>query len=280
MTYVRLQKHQNTELPLLLSAQPDDIMDNMSHTNLADPKTRRKQLFDLISIICILGTAILLFYMFKGRAWANSSEKVSEDFHKLLYNSRLPYGNAHWLGTLVDKNPLDLWIFQEIIYEIKPDIIIEAGTFKGGSALYMANLMDNMHHGKLITIDIEKQADLPVHPRIQYLLGSSTSAEIVAKVKSAIGPQDKVMVVLDSDHRSPHVLRELLIYSKIVTKGSYLILEDTDVNGHPVFPDFGPGPMEALREYLKDHSDLEIDKSREKYLVTFNPNGYLRKVKD
>ena len=106
------------------------------------------------------------------------------------------------------------------------------------------------------------------------------AVQIVAKVKSAIGPQDKVMVVLDSDHRSPHVLRELLIYSKIVTKGSYLILEDTDVNGHPVFPDFGPGPMEALREYLKDHSDLEIDKSREKYLVTFNPNGYLRKVKD
>src|ERR1700676_1023758 len=78
MTYVRLQKHQNTELPLLLSAQPDDIMDTISHTNLADPKTRGKQLYDLISIICILGTAVLVFYMYKGRAWA-SSEKVSED---------------------------------------------------------------------------------------------------------------------------------------------------------------------------------------------------------
>jgi cephalosporin hydroxylase len=159
-------------------------------------------------------------------------------------------------------------------------VIVEAGTWKGGSALYMAGLMDGIGHGKIITIDIEKQPNLPVHPRIQYLLGSSTAPEIVEKVKSGIGPQDKVMVVLDSDHRSPHVSKELLIYSKIVTKGSYLIVEDTNINGHPVWPDFGPGPMEALRGYLKDHSDLEIDKSREKFYVTFNPSGYLRKVKD
>jgi cephalosporin hydroxylase len=251
----------------------------MPDTSLAAPKKSSRRLYDLISIVTLLATAVLLFYMFRGREWG-SPEKVSEAFHKLLYNSRLPYGNTHWLGTLVDKNPLDLWIYQEIIYEIKPDLIVEAGTFKGGSALYMANLMDNIGHGKLITIDIEKQPGLPVHPRIQYLLGSSTSSEIVDNVKKAIGPGDKVMVVLDSDHRSFHVLKELLIYSKIVTKGSYLIVEDTDVNGHPVFPDYGPGPMEALQEYLKDHSDLEIDKSREKFFVTFNPSGYLRKVKD
>jgi cephalosporin hydroxylase len=251
----------------------------MSDTNLADPKKRTKRLIDLVSVIFLLGTAVLLLYMFRGREWA-SSEKVTEDFHKLFYNKNQTWGNAYWLGTQIDKNPLDLFIFQEIIYEIKPDIIIEAGTFKGGSALYMANLMDNMHHGKVISIDIERQPDLPVHPRIQYLLGSSTAPEIVDKVKSQIGPQDKVMVVLDSDHRKPHVLKELLIYSKVVTKGSYLILEDTNINGHPVWPDFGPGPAEALREYMKDHSDLESDKSREKFFVTFNPNGYLRKVKD
>jgi cephalosporin hydroxylase len=119
-----------------------------------------------------------------------------------------------------------------------------------------------------------------VHPRIQYLLGSSTAPDIVEKVKSVIGPNDKVMVVLDSDHRKEHVLKELQIYSKIVTKGSYLILEDTNVNGHPVWPGFGPGPAEALQEYMQSHSDLETDKSREKFFVTFNPNGYLRKVKD
>jgi cephalosporin hydroxylase len=251
----------------------------MPDTSLAEPKNSNRRLYDLISIVTLLATAVLLFYMFRGREWA-SSEKVSEDFHKLFYNKNQTWGNAHWLGTQVDKNPLDLWIFQEIIYEIKPDVIVEAGTWKGGSALYMADLMDSIGHGKVITIDIEKQPDLPVHPRIQYLLGSSTAPDIVDKVKSGIGPQDKVMVVLDSDHRSPHVLKELLIYSKIVTKGSYLIVEDTNVNGHPVWPDFGPGPMEALKEYLKDHSDLESDKSREKFFVTFNPSGYLRKVKD
>jgi cephalosporin hydroxylase len=206
---------------------------------------------------------------------------VTEEFHKLFYNSaNQTWGYNRWLGVQVEKNPFDLWILQEIIYETKPDVIVEAGTWKGGSALFMATHLDLIHRGKIVTIDIEKQPDLPVHPRIQYLLGSSTAPDIVEKVKSVIGPNDKVMVVLDSDHRKEHVLKELQIYSKIVTKGSYLILEDTNVNGHPVWPGFGPGPAEALQEYMQSHSDLETDKSREKFFVTFNPNGYLRKVKD
>jgi cephalosporin hydroxylase len=87
------------------------------------------------------------------------------------------------------------------------------------------------------------------------------------------------MVVLDSDHHMPHVLNELRIYSKLVTKGNYLILEDTNINGHPVDRKFGPGPMEALEAFQREDSDFVSDRSREKFLMTFNPKGYLRKIR-
>jgi len=87
------------------------------------------------------------------------------------------------------------------------------------------------------------------------------------------------MVILDSDHSKGHVLSELKIYSKFVTKGSYIIVEDTNINNHPVFPDFGPGPMEAVEEFLKENKDFSVDRSREKFYLTFNPKGFLQKRK-
>ncbi len=152
-----------------------------------------------------------------------------------------------------------MWVYQEIIHEVKPDVIIETGTMDGGSALFMAS-------------------SRPQHDRITYLLGSSTSEEIVHRVRGLINGQEKVLVVLDSDHRMEHVLQELQIYSQMVTLGSYMIVEDTNMNGHPVAPEFGPGPMEAVQEFLKDSDAFEIDKRLEKFYLTFNPNGFLRKV--
>ena len=87
------------------------------------------------------------------------------------------------------------------------------------------------------------------------------------------------MVDLDSDHKKDHVLQELKIWSPFVTTGNYLIVEDTDLNGHPVRPDYGPGPMEALEEFLKENKDFAVDQTREKFLLTFNPRGYLRKTR-
>jgi cephalosporin hydroxylase len=98
-------------------------------------------------------------------------------------------------------------------------------------------------------------------------------------VKSLIENKNKIMVSLDSDHSKEHVLKELEIYSKFVTKGCYLVLEDTNINGHPVYPDFGPGPMEALNEFLDHNKEFIADKNREKFYLTFNPRGFLRKIK-
>ena len=208
-----------------------------------------------------------------------SKKNVIDYFHKLYYDSKKQTRkNTFFLGTITFKCPLDLWIYQEILFDLKPDIIIECGTANGGSALFLASICDSLNKGKIVTIDIEEKNNRPKHKRITYLSGSTTSKEIVEKVQSFIRSTDKIVVILDSDHHKDHVLRELEIYSKFVTKGSYIIVEDTNINGHPVRPKFGPGPMEAVEEFLKGNRDFVIDKSREKFFLTFNPNGYLKKI--
>ncbi len=189
------------------------------------------------------------------------------------------WGNTSWLGVPTLKCPLDLWIYQEIIFKVKPNIIIECGTFRGGSALFMASVCDSINHGLIITIDINNTSQKLSHQRIKYFIGSSTSKETVAQCKSLIGDTDRVMVILDSNHSKDHVLKELMIYSKLVTSGSYLIVEDTNLNGHPIHPKFGPvpGPMEAVKEFLSQNNNFITDKSQEKFHLTFNPSGYLRK---
>lgn len=211
-------------------------------------------------------------------------KSIVSQFHKLYYDAHIfgkTWCNTFWLGIPTLKCPLDLWIYQEIIFEVKPDVIIECGTAHGGSALFLASVCDLVGNGKVITIDIEDKKGRPKHNRIKYLLGSSTSKEIVRKVRSLVKNGDKVMVVLDSDHHKEHVLNELRIYSNFVTKGSYIIVEDTNINGHPVYPEFGPGPMEAVEEFLREkNKDFVVDKTKEKFYLTFNPKGYLKRIND
>lgn len=145
--------------------------------------------------------------------------------------------------------------------------------------MFLASMCDLVNNGKVITIDIADIKGRPEHKRIEYLHGSSTSEEIAEQVRKLITPKDKVMVILDSDHHKDHVLDELKIYGELVTKGSYLIVEDTVLNGHPVRPDFGPGPMEAVEEFIKENKAFVADRDKEKFYLTFNPKGYLRKVK-
>ncbi len=199
-------------------------------------------------------------------------------YHQLYYGSQEIFDGTYWLGVHVRKCPLDLWVYQEIIFEIKPDFIIECGTADGGSALYMASMCDIVKQGNIVTIDIRDRTDRPQHDRIKYLLGSSTSREIVDQVREMARDKRTVMVVLDSDHSMDHVLEELHTYSPLVTKGSYMIVEDTNLNGHPVSPDFGPGPMEAVQKFLRQRQDFAVDRKREKFFFTYNPSGYLQKI--
>jgi len=211
-----------------------------------------------------------------------SEQQIVDRFHRLYYDASAldkTWNRTFWLGVRTQKCPLDLWVYQEIIHELKPDVIIETGTLNGGSALFLASMCDLEMRGAVITIDVSHKMGLPTHPRITYLLGSSTSDTIVADVRSRIREVDTVMAILDSDHRRDHVLHELRTYGALVTRGSYLIVEDTNINGHPVYDEFGPGPMEAVEEFLRENKDFVVDREKEKFYLTFNPSGYLRKVR-
>jgi cephalosporin hydroxylase len=197
-----------------------------------------------------------------------------------LYHRRMnqTWMNTWWFGARAEKLPADLWIYQEIFQDVRPDVVIETGTMNGGSAHYMATLFDLMGNGRIVTIDIEDQGGRPDHPRITYVRGSSVDQTIVSDVISSIGDDETVLVILDSDHSRDHVIAELEVWAPVVSKGSYLVVEDGNVNGHPVLPRYGPGPTEALQRWLPAHPEFVVDASREKFIHTFNPGGYLKRV--
>jgi len=210
--------------------------------------------------------------------------KKIDRFH-LLYTKKIKQtiDNTYWMGVRSMKTPFDLWIFQEIIYDTKPDLIIETGTNEGGTSLFLANICDLLKNGEIITIDIASTKNQPSHNRIHYLQGDATSDDTIQKIKKLMDEINqkqnrKVMVILDDAHDKKHVLKEMEIYGKFVTIGQYLIVEDTSMGGHPSYPELGSGPLEAVTKYFNTHDDFEIDLSREKFLFTLNPNGYLKKI--
>lgn len=208
-----------------------------------------------------------------------TSEGITRDFHRLYYqNEAQTWRQTTWMGTPAYKCPLDLWVYQEILHETRPDLILETGTCQGGSALYLAHVCDLLGQGEVVTIDINPGQNLPEHERITYLHGSSTSPEILRKVTEKAAQAQRVMVILDSDHSRDHVLAELQAYAPLVNQDCFLIVEDTNVNGHPVLPEHGPGPYEALEEFLQHNSDFEREVEREKFFLTFNPRGFLRRL--
>ena len=220
----------------------------------------------------------------KVRKWLGSllaHEHLSASLFGKLYfkNKHRTWRNTYWMGVPVLKLPLDLWIYQEILCELRPSVIVECGTRHGGSALFLAHMCDLLGSGRVLTVDIKRYAGQPQHPRICYILGSSIDDAVVAQVKAHIAPGERVMVVLDSEHCKAHVARELELYGALVTPESYMIVEDTYLNGHPVDVEYGPGPMEALQEYLVHHPEFVSDTAREKFFVTWNPSGYLKRVK-
>ena len=204
---------------------------------------------------------------------------VVEQFHRLYYHSnKQTWQNTQFLGVDVWKNPMDLWLYQEMIHELRPDVIVEAGTKFGGSAYYFARLFDLIGHGEVITIDTEPQPNRPEHPRITYLTGSSTDPAIVDSVGELVG-DGKPLIVLDSAHRRDHVLDELRLWSPRVPVGWHIVVEDTHADGHPVTTRIGRGPWDAVEQFLAENDAFVSDESMEKFFFTFNPRGYLKRIR-
>ncbi len=207
---------------------------------------------------------------------------IADQFHRAFYASKFTHNLTHWEGVPILKNPLDVWIYQEILHDLKPTLIVETGTAYGGSALFFARMLDRHGMGRVISIDIEPADTLPMHhPRILFLQGnSSTAPETLMTVSAIAKGHERVMVVLDSDHSKAHVLAELEAYAGFVTPGQFLVVEDTNINGRPVEQDWmgGPGPGDALDVWLPNHPEFVADQMAERFLMTFYPGGWLRRT--
>src|SRR5512136_58276 len=205
-------------------------------------------------------------------------------YHQAFYYATQSTLPMSWLGLPTIQNPNDVWVTQELISRLTPDFIVETGTWKGGSASIWAMVQDQVNPGgRVITIDIRDFVDHATVPpvsrrKVDFIVGGSTDPEVVAFVTRRVG-KGRAMVLLDSDHHAPHVLAEMRAYAPLVSVGSYMIVQDTDINGHPVLANFGPGPMEAVVEFLRGDDRFQVDRTQERLMFTMHPGGYLKRVK-
>jgi len=203
-------------------------------------------------------------------------------FHVAFYASRNTHGMTFFEDVPVLKNPMDLWVYQDILWARRPTLVIETGTAYGGSALWFARQFDRLGVGHVVSIDVEPAPDLPSHPRITFLTRSSLDPSLLDALRPIAAGHPRVMVVLDSDHSAGHVTAELEAYHEWVTPGQYLVVEDTNINGRPVPMTWGggPGPGVAVDRWLTTHPDFARDPACERYLLKFFPGGWLRRQED
>ena len=222
----------------------------------------------------------------------NSLKKKSRDW--MLHADKYKYTyNYSWLGRPIIKYPNDIVLLQEIIWDIKPDLIIETGIAHGGSIIFSASMLELIGNGEVLAIDIDiREHNLieikkhPLYKRITLLEGDSTSNKIVTDVYNIVENKNKIMVCLDSLHTHEHVKKELDIYSDMVSVDSYLILPDTFIEFFPEGYydnrpwDVGNNPYTAMQEFLKENSNFIVDNERsDKLLITEAlGGGYLKRI--
>jgi cephalosporin hydroxylase len=208
--------------------------------------------------------------------------RLSPLLYHFWYYHNYVQGTTQWMGVSTQKSVSDMWNYQEIIFNLKPSLIVEFGTCRGGSALFFAGLMRQMGHPfRVFSVDVSSSLITPVaaaDKNIELMTASSTDVSVTSRIKSLRkefpGP---IFAILDSDHSKAHVLNEMLSLRDVLQAGDYLIVEDANVNGHPVLLGHGPGPYEAMTEYFKRFpDDYRRDPEREKkFGFTFATKGYL-----
>lgn len=263
-----------------------------------------------------MNTELTPYSKFKEECRKNISDQVldhnlviqAKSFFDRSFSYKYPYNFEH-LGRPIIQYPQDMVAMQEIIWQVKPDLIIETGIAHGGSLIMSASMLTLLDvcdaikagttlnpkesHRKVLGIDIDirahNRAAIEAHPmssRIQMLQGSSIAADMIEQVQQIAKNYERILVCLDSNHTHDHVLAELEAYAPLTSVGSYCVVFDTIVEDLPadMFPDrpWGPGdnPKTAVWEYLKSHPEFEIDKTiQHKLLITVAPDGYLKRVK-
>lgn len=243
--------------------------------------------FLILTIVLLLASLFTNYYFLNDR-------QVIKRFTDIYARSEV-WRQTTWLGVVSAQTPCDNWVMQEIIYDIKPDFIIETGTFLGGSSLYYATVLNQVNkNGRVITVDIEDRRDKKVleselvKERVDFIKGDSVSNEVIAAISEKV-KNHRVLVTLDSLHTKDHVLKELELYSQFVSPGSYIVVQDTywdlmprsmkkELVARGWRTETQQGPLEAVKEFLKTNKNFAIDKSKEKYLLTWYSSGYLKRA--
>ena len=223
--------------------------------------------------------------------------RLIQDFHDLYYgtstNGVSAWRSTTWFGTPVLKNPCDMLVYHELVCEVRPDIIVETGVARGGMALFF-HTMNRLMGGEAEYLGIDIKLDgVTEHVmqlaegsegKLSFMQGSSTHPKLIAAVAERCKGK-RVLVALDSDHNRAHVLDECRLYGHLVSLGSYLIVEDTNIDwttrmknaAKEFYPDGGPGL--AVRDFINEQPDSwKVDPWRERHLLSFNPGGYLKRV--
>ncbi len=211
----------------------------------------------------------------------NPDASAADRYHAWYYETKV-WQSTKWMGVTTYKSPSDMWNYQEILSDLKPSLVIEFGTAFGGSALFFASVMRQIGQPfKVLSVDIniervdekaKRDAD------IELLTMSSTNERVADRIKELRCEfPGHVFAILDSDHRKTHVLGEFQLLRPLLIPGDYLIVEDSNINGHPVVSGWGAGPFEAIEEYESAYpDDYRHDIEREsKFGFTFAPNGFL-----
>lgn len=221
---------------------------------------------------------------------------LKEIAHKFLMESmkKMYVYNFSWLGRPIIQYPQDIMAIQEIVWKVKPDLIIETGIAHGGSIIFSASMLELIgNDGIVVGIDIDirkhNKTEIEQHPmfkRIKMIEGSSISLEVIEQVQEIAKNKNTILVILDSNHTHEHVLAELHAYANLVSNNSYCIILDTFVEDVPInfFENrpwnVGNNPKTAIWEFLKENDNFEIDKSiQNKLLITVASDGYLKKIK-
>ena len=214
-----------------------------------------------------------------GLAWTRTAWENKMDYE------------VNWLGVPIIQNPYDMVLMQELIFSLRPTVIVETGIAHGGSLIYYSSLLELLGKGRVVGVDVEIRSHnrklIEKHPmakRITMIEGSSVDPLVMKKVKAKIKKNDRVLVVLDSDHRRPHVLKELELYSKLVNKNSYVVVFDTFMPYLVGLEGAGAdhknnSAMDAVRDFMKGNKTFAIDNTMNKYFVSSCPDGFLKRLK-
>ncbi len=213
------------------------------------------------------------------------SQLEAPDLYHRWYYEKGVWERVRFLGVPCLKSVSDMWNYQELLTELRPGLVVEFGTRHGGSAMYFSTIVRALGlRAQVFSVDIEPQSldtRARSYPGIEFWVGSSTAPEVAARIaqlrKEYPGP---MFAILDSDHRCDHVLAELRLLRPLTVAGDYVVVEDGNINGHPVLPNWGPGPWEAIDAYEAEHPGdyLRDEASEARFGFTFAPRGFLRRT--